>query len=220
MNYAVFISNGPILDQSKGMIQYENLLDENNNNKELGGRLGILPFANSSLELGFSYKHGIAGNEGDSLYKDVAASAFAFDWNYVSDISALKSTVTFRGQYNSLSVDKADYPLPTKAVNDTYTFDNKQTLYFAQLSLRPSLVSSKFFKNLEILARINGLTDPKDAAWSAKDKDGNGGTVTRTDLGLTYWFSWKTSLRLGYISTGMPDDTNSNEFLATFVYGL
>ncbi|NOX45766.1 MAG: hypothetical protein GXO89_02175 [Chlorobi bacterium] len=221
MNYVVFISNGPILDQSNGMVQYENLLEENNNNKELGGRIGILPFSNSSLEIGFSYKRGIAGNQGDSVYKDVAASAFAIDWNYVNDISAIKSTITFRGQYNSLSVDDAIYPVDesSKAAG-TYTFDNKQTLYFAQLSLRPSLVGNKFFKNLELSFRLNGLTDPQDAAWGAKDKNGKGGTVTRTDLGLTYWLSWKTSLRTAYVSTAMPDDSNTNEFLVSFVYGL
>jgi len=222
LNYVVYVSNGPILDQSTGMIQWENIMDENNNNKAFGGRIGFLPLSNSSLEIGFSLKHGIAGDQGDPVYKNIGVTAWAADLNYVTDIKPLKSTITLRGQFNSQKVDNAYYPLEEgDRANDTiYTFDNKKQVYFAQFSIRPSLVKSKFFKNLEMLVRFNSLTDPKDATWGAKDKNGNGGTIYRTDFGITYWMLWKASLRLAYETTKMPDNSKENAFLAEVVYAF
>jgi len=219
MNYVVFISNGPALDQGSetgGRIEYENVND-NNNNKEIGGRIGLLPLSNSSLEVGFSYKHGIAGDQGNIDYEKIAATAFAIDLSYVKAIDAIKSTINLRGQYNSLAVDKANYDLPD---GGTYTFDNTLQNYYYEFSIRPSMVANKHLKKVELLFRYNGLTSPKDAIWSAKDKNGNGGTLTRTDVGLAYWLSWKTGLRLGYEMLTMPDGTQTKEFLARFVYGF
>lgn len=222
MNYSLYISNGPLLSKDAngnptGVIQYENLLDENNNNKEVGGRIGFLPFSNSSLEIGFSLKHGIAGDQGNSVYGKTAATAYAVDLSYVKSIDAIKSTINFRGQFNSLKVDKANYYLTDST---TYTFDNSMKNYFAQFSIRPSMAQSKFLKKTELLLRYNSLTSPKDALWGAKDQNGNGGTITRTDIGLCYWLSWKTGLRLAYETTSMPDGTHENEFLTSFVYGF
>ena len=132
MNYSLYISNGPLLSKDEngnptGVIQYENLLDENNNNKEVGGRIGLLPLSNSSLEIGFSAKHGIAGDRGDSVYGKTGATAYAVDLSYVKSIEAIKSTINIRGQFNSLKVDKANYYLTDST---TYTFDNTMTKLF------------------------------------------------------------------------------------------
>ncbi|MFI5188350.1 MAG: hypothetical protein ACHQF0_16585, partial [Chitinophagales bacterium] len=145
MNYVLYVSNGPVLNTEMGMggmVQYENWND-NNTNKEIGGRIGFLPLSNSSLEIGFSAKHGIAGNEGESLYKDIAANAFAFDLSYINSIEAIKSTINFRGQFNSLSVTKANYQLTDST---TYTFDNTMKSYFAQFTIRPSMATSRFLR--------------------------------------------------------------------------
>jgi len=222
MNYSLYISNGPLLSKDEngnptGLIQYENLLDENNNNKEIGGRIGILPFSNSSLEIGFSEKHGIAGDRGDPIYGKTGVTAYAVDLSYVKSIDALKSTINIRGQFNSLKVDKANYYLTDST---TYTFDNTLQNYFAQISIRPTMAHSKCLKKTELLFRYSALTPPKDAVWGLKDENGNGGTVTRMDLGLDYWLSWKTGLRLAYESTALPNGTKAKEFLASLVYGF
>ncbi len=222
MNYSLYVSNGPLLSKDAngnptGVIQYENLMDENNNNKEIGGRIGILPFSSSSLEIGFSGKHGIAGDQGDPVYGKTGATAYAVDFSYVKSIDAIKSTINIRGQFNSLSVDKANYYLTDST---TYTFDNTMQNYFAQLSIRPAMASNRYLKKTELLFRYNALTPPKDALWGAKDKNGNGGTVTRLDIGLAYWLSWKAGLRLAYENTAYPDGTKVKEFLAKFVYGF
>jgi hypothetical protein len=220
MNYCLFVCNGPILHTEKemgGMLQYENWND-NNSNKEVGGRIGFLPFSNSSLEVGISLKHGLAGNEGDSLYKNIGATAYAIDLSYVKSLEAIKSTINFRGQFTSLTVDKADYLL----TDSTYysAFNNTMQSYFAQVSIRPSMLRNKFLRKLELMFRYNAVMPPKDAVWSPKDNNGKGGDITRMDFGLTWWMTWRTGLRLAYEDQRMPDGSQQKVFLARIATGF
>jgi hypothetical protein len=220
MNYVLFISNGPVLSstgESAGMVDYENL-DDNNSNKEIGGRIGLLPIHNSSLEIGFSLKHGKAGNATDEVYKNTGATAYAIDLNYAKSIASLKSTIGVRGQYSNVKVDNANYI--DEALDKSYTFDNTLSNYYGQFSFRPSLAENNFLKNLEFLYRYNSLTAPKDALWGPKDAAGKGGSVTRSDFGLAYWLSWRTGVRMAYETTSMPDKTKINEFLVRLVMGF
>jgi hypothetical protein len=219
MNYTMFVCNGPTLHTEKdmgGLLQYENWND-NNNNKEVGGRIGILPFSNSSLEIGLSAKRGIAGNQGDSLYKNIGATAYAVDFSYIKNIDAIKSIINIRGQFNSVTVNKANYQLTDST---TYTFNNTMQSYFAQFSIRPSMLHNKILRKTELLFRYSAVTPPKDAVWSPKDKNGIGGSVTRMDVGLCYWLTWRTGLRFAYEMTSMPDGTKNNAFVARFATGF
>ena len=229
LTYALYFSNGPQMSKDEngrptGVIQYENWND-NNNNKEIGGRIGFLPFSNNSLEIGFSAKGGLASSLGDTLFNqnhdtanyNVGASAMAFDFNFVKSFSDLKSIIGIRGQFTSFKMDKANYYLNDSA---TYSFDNSMTSFFAQLSLRPAMVENNFFKNLEFLVRYSAVTPPKDAIWGPKDKGGLGGTISRLDIGLDYWLSWRTGLRLAYEMTTMPDGTKSNMVVARLATSL
>jgi hypothetical protein len=219
MNYVMFISNGPVLSstgETAGMVDYENLND-NNSSKEIGGRIGLLPISNSSLEIGFSLKHGKAGDATDEVYKNTAATAYAVDLNYAKSIASIKSTICLRGQYSSVKVDDAKY---IDQEEKAYTFNNTMKNYFAQFSFRPTMSENNFLKNIELLYRYNSLTAPKDAQWGPKDLSGRGGNVTRSDFGLAYWLSWRTGLRMAYETTKMPDKTTSKEFLVRFVMGF
>jgi hypothetical protein len=221
MNYVIFVSNGPTLDgghdpATAGMIDYENLYD-NNNNKEIGGRLGLLPFSSSSLEIGFSGRYGKAGNQGDSIYNNIGVTAYAIDLSYNKSINPIKSSINIRGQYNAMMVDKANYYLTDSTM---YTFDNNLSNYFIQFSIRPNMLHNKFLKKTELMFRYNSLTAPKDAVWGAKDKNGNGGSVERIDIGLAYWLNWKSGIRMAYEDTSLPDGTKIDEFLASIVYGF
>ncbi len=222
LTYVIYISNGPTLskdanDRPTGVIQYENWND-NNNNKEIGGRIGLLPFSNNCLEVGFSYKHGIANSLTDTLFNqnrevsnyNIGATALAYDLNFVKSVPDLKSIIGIRGQYSSLKVDQANYYLNDSA---TYTFDNNLTSYFAQFSFRPAMVENCFFKNLEFLIRFNSVTPPKDALWGGK-------ATTRLDIGLDYWLSWRTGLRLAYEMTSNPDGSKTNMIIARLATGL
>ncbi|TSA34863.1 MAG: hypothetical protein D4R64_10785 [Porphyromonadaceae bacterium] len=216
MNYSLFLDNGPSLDKSNGMVDYENF-DDNNTNKEIGGRIGLLPFSNSSLEIGFSGRYGIAGDQGDLVYGKIGATAYAVDLSYVKSIEAIKSTINIRGQFNTLTVDKANYYLTDST---TYTFDNTMQNYYMQFSIRPTMAHSKCLKKTELMFRYNAITAPQDAVWAAKDNNGKGGTITRIDIGLVYWLNWRTGLRFAYEITSNPNGKQTKEILARFVMGF
>ena len=221
LNYNLFISNGPSLARSEetgellgGVVQYENL-DDNNTNKGIGGRIGFYPFANSSLEVGISGNTGKPGDEKaedgtDSPYKDITANALAVDLNYVKAIPAISSIIGIKGQFSSVSVDKANYSLSDSI---SYTYDNNLKSFFAQLSFRPATVNSTFLKNIELLYRYNVLTPPEEAVWGGKP-------ITRNDFGLCYWLSWRTGVRLAYETTTQDGDNTKNEFLVRYVMGF
>lgn len=220
LNWVFYVCNGPKLHTEKemgGLLQYENWND-NNSNKEVGGRIGFLPFTNSSLEIGVSGKYGIAGNEGDSLYKNIGATAYAVDLSYVKSIEAIRSTINLRGQFNSVKVDKADYLL----TDSTYysAFNNTMQSYFAQFTIRPTMVRSRFFKKLELMLRYCAVMPPKDAMWSPTYGKEKGGNITRMDIGLCYWLTWRTGLRIAYEMQSMPDGTHQNELMVRIATGL
>lgn len=219
MNYAVNISNGPKLNNGSedpkmgGTLEYENFYD-NNSNKEFGGRIGFLPFSNSSLEIGISGNTGKTGDATDSLYNNIKAKAFALDLSYVNAIKPLKSMINIKGQYNNVTVDKANYKDPMDSTGmTTYSFTNKSHVYYLQVSLRPALLEKGFLKNVELLVRYNSLSTPKEAAWG-------GGTTIRTDIGLCYWLSWRSGLRLAYETQKTPDGQRDNQFLIRFATGF
>jgi hypothetical protein len=241
MTYVGYVCNGPVLqlDPEMGGLTQEENLNDNNNNKEVGARLGLLPFANSSLEIGLSVKSAKVGGLQDSVYvigeqyksyKDVGSSAIALDWNYVKALAGIKSIIGLRGQWTQAKVDDAYYEVPegfTPAAggyapgdSSLYTFDNSMQSYYVQFSFRPATVDNACLKNLEFLLRYNSLTAPKDAAWGPKDKNGNGASVTRFDVGVDYWLNWRTGLRLAYESTSLADGTNRNFFLVRLATGL
>ncbi len=218
MNYAIYVSNGPKLNgdevgsNPEGTLEYENFYD-NNNNKAIGGRIGFLPFSNSSLEIGFSGNRGKVGSV-NSIYEKTAATAFAVDVSYVKSISELKSIINIKGQYNSVKVDDASYADASDSTGvGTYTFNNQSNVYYLQFGIHPAFVENNFFKNLEILGRYNSVTLPKEAFWG-------GGTSTRYDIGLCYWLSWKSGIRFAYENQKSPDGSTSDIFLVRFATGF
>lgn len=203
LSYALYVVNGPRIKdgteepEEAGMLSFENMND-NNNNKAVGARLGFLPFANSSLEIGASGYYAMPGSgkspfEGDTLnedlnYKDVTALLTAFDLSYVKIISPLKSIIDIKGQYNLSNISKATYFNPEDTMR--YTFNNNSSSYYAQLAFRPALVDNSFIKNLELVGRYSVYTTPKGSLWESEQ--------SQIEVGLNYWFTWRTVLKMSY----------------------
>jgi hypothetical protein len=218
LNYAVYVVNGPRLKyglnepEEAGMLSFENTTD-NNRNKAVGGRLGFLPFSNSSLELGVSGYFAKPGNEhtpfeDDSLYADleygdVKANLYAFDLSYVKFLSGIKGVIDIKAQYNISNVSDATYV----NMEDTsrYTFTNNATAYYAQLSYRPALVNSDFVKNFELVGRYSNMVTPEGSLWHS--------TQSQWAIGLNYWLSWRSVIKLSYQSTSIEtgDDDGGAE---------
>lgn len=80
-NYAFYSTNGPKLKDGSiepdeaGMLNFSNIND-NNVGKSFGGRIGYLPFTNSSTEIGFSFLNSKVGNS-ESEYSNVSAKLIA-----------------------------------------------------------------------------------------------------------------------------------------------
>ena len=209
MNYDVWVSNGIQLLHSSaedvGQFEYEAYLD-NNKNKAIGGRIGLLPFSNSSLELGFSYENDAKTGDMGTPEEGVGANMMAIDGNFYHQINQIKSTVRISGEFKKQDVTKYTYQIDSA---ESYTFDNSLTAWYATISLRPSGASGNFLRNLEIAYRYSQFNLPSDAPWG-------GDAITRTVIALDYWLKWNCVAKLALQNeTGM-----GSQFLAQVYYGF
>ncbi len=213
MNYVLYVANGARLNngeeekQLAGAVDYENYFD-NNNNKSIGGRIGYLPFSNSSLELGASYNTSKVGDV-NSEFKDIVANAYGADFSYHRAIQPIKTIINVKGQLNYLSVGEAEY---LNEAGEKYQFENNSYIYYVRASVRPALFRNKYIKRVELLARYNYSHLAENALW--------GGTTTRVDMGFSYWLSLRTGLRVAYEKTQLPSEKTFETVLVRFVTGF
>ena len=185
MNYDVALSNGNQL-QADGSLSSGNIVD-NNNNKTITARLGLLPFSNSSLELGVSGMFGKVGDR-NSAFQNVTGNLYAFDLNYVKTFNSV--LVNVKAQYNIANISNATYTSPADSTQN-YTFKNQIATGFAQCSLRPTS-SKSFLKNVELAGRYTSYNTPSNSTWGSDQH-----SVT---IGLDYWITWRTVIKLTYES--------------------
>ena len=195
LNYSIYVSNGPVLNLGdeepgeEGNLMYENYSD-NNKNKAIGGRIGFLPFLNSSLELGVSVQSAKPGDTG-SEYEKINTLMYAYDLNYVKQIDFLKGTVDVKAQLNVVNVDNAIYPDHDDSTGmGTYTYENKRDVLYVQLAYRPTMSKNKVIKNFEGVIRHSALNLPE---YAEENKD-----VTQNIFGLNYWANWRTVVKAAY----------------------
>ena len=210
MNYSVYVSNGPnlVIDEpgEEGILSYENA-DDNNNNKTFGGRIGFLPFSNSSLEVGGSWQLAKPGDKG-SVYENLKTQQYALDLTYVKQLDFIKGLFDVKAQWNWVNVDKANYiDSDDPTGNTTYTYDNKRNSVFAQAAYRPSMAPGKFLKKTELVFRYSGFNPP--AGSKEPDK------IKQYTYGLNYWINWRTAVKLAY-----QNQKNDNAFLVQFAVGF
>ena len=203
MSYSLYCVNGPEIKngteepEEAGMLSFENATD-NNNNKAIGSRIGILPLSNSSLEIGISGYYAMPGSakspfEEDSLnkdlnYKNVTALISAVDLSYVKLISPIKGVIDIKGQYNISNVSSAVYFNPEDT--SRYTFTNNCSSYYAQLAYRPAMATNNVLKNFEIVGRYTVYNTPNGSLWFNNQ--------SQIEVGLNYLFSWRTILKASY----------------------
>lgn len=218
LNYSLYASNGPKLNTGKenpmeaGMLEFENFRD-NNKNKALGGRIGLLPFSNSSLEIGGSFQVATVGDKDDSPYKDVKAQMFSADLNYVNTLDFLKGSIDLKGQWNHVKLDNASYKDQMDTTGQTfYSFDNVSTAYYAQLSYRPTLLKDTFLKNMELVVRYSNITLPEGALWEEEEK--------QTTFGINYWLTWRSVIKLAYETTQHEEGEREHGYRIQWAIGL
>ncbi len=182
-SYDVSFTNGLQL-LPDGELQGAGITD-NNKGKMVSGRLSLLPFSNSCLEVGVSGLYGGVADVGSS-FVNANAKMYGADINFVKTFNPF--LINVKGQYNKIKVTKQDYV--NTANSSTYTFDNNLTSSFGQFSIRPTGVDNKLLKNLELAYRYSNYTTPNNSTW--------GQNFHENAIGLDYWLSWRTVLKLTY----------------------
>ena len=192
-SYDLSITNGLQL-LPDGSLQGAGLVD-NNKNKTVTGRIAILPFSNSSLELGVSGLYGGVADEG-STYNNAKATMYGADLTYVKLVNPF--LINVKGQYNRMKVNAQSYIKPTDSTS--YSFDNKTSSSFAQVSFRPVSAESKLLKNLELVFRYVNYSTPNNSIL--------GQNYDEVDLGLDYWLTWRTALKFTYTKSHSVSSAN------------
>jgi hypothetical protein len=183
-NYDVAISNGMKL-LPDGSLQTAGITD-NNRNRTITGRIGWLPFSNSSLELGASVMTGKVG-DADLITESVKANLYALDMSLVENLKPFQLNI--KGQYSVTNIDHADYVNPTD-VGGTYSFTNHTKTGYIMAALRPMYSENKIIKNFELAGRYGNYTTPANSVWGTKDNS--------LAVGLNYWMNWRTVVRYTY----------------------
>ena len=196
MNYSFYLSNGPSLNTSSseiseiGQLNYSSA-EDNNKNKSFGGRVGLLPISNSSVEIGGSFQVGNVGAK-RTEYENVKAKQYALDFTYVNFLDFLKGMIDVKAQWNWVNVDQANYISPKDSTK--FTFNNKRDAAFFQAAYRPSMTQSKFLKKTELVFRYSGLNMQTGEVDPAKT------ILNQYTYGINYWYSWRTVLKFAYQS--------------------
>ncbi|HID39211.1 MAG TPA: hypothetical protein EYP36_06825 [Calditrichaeota bacterium] len=196
MSYSVYIINGPILNdgsdptvepEEAGKVIYEPTGKFESENKAIGGRLSILPFSSSSMEIGLSGFYSNVG-EDDTEYEDVSVLAYAMDFSFVKKISSLSGVIDIKAQFNAENVSDAYYT--NYEDSSRFTFKNNSSSYYVQLSYRPVNLGTMFFNSLELVGRYSALSFPEEALWTSSQ--------TQFAIGLNYWIDWRNVIKLSY----------------------
>jgi len=190
--YALYVVNGPAL-QEDGRLVY-GLIEDNNTNKAVGGRISWLPLSDLSLEVGLSAQYGKVGAS-ESAYEHITARLYAVDLTFRRNLIPLNSMLDIRGQYNRAEVDRTSYPGPTPG--EMISFDNTSQAYYIQGSLRPAYVENPLLKNLEFVSRYSKLMLPEEAPWGEERSE--------VALGINYWIDWRTVVKFSYLTMDIAE---------------
>jgi len=207
INYELYVSNGPqvlsdpAVPEEFGQFDYE-AYSGNNNSQAVGGRIGILPFSNSNLEVAYSFQSKSKTGEKGTRYANVGVVMHAFDLNYWGHLMSIKSDVRVIAEWKHQKVDNATY---FDAAGTPYNFDNSPTAYYVAGTIRPSHLTN-IIRNIELAARYSEFKRP--VVW--------GGDTKQLELSLDYWFKWNTVFKITYQD---KKDTDKAIY-AQFVFGF
>ncbi len=187
-NYAFYVSNGPNLNTATatkaGTLIFDNYEDINNN-KAIGGRVGVLPVP--EMELGYSFQVARVAPDG---FERVDAVIMGVDFSYVRYIDALGGIVDFRAEWVFSDVENATFDPAGSLGFGPLTFDNKRHGGYVQLAYRPSKNSSEILRRLEFVTRWDMIELPSGAPDETDEQ--------RLTFGLNYWLAPSTVVKAAY----------------------
>lgn len=213
LNYAVYISTSPLMnagaenynDAGKITFNTADFNTELNDKIGLGGRIGILPFRNSALEIGASYKwmqlkpgehyHGSVAHthpSSENLTSIYIGNMYAFDLSIQKVIPSLKGRIDIKGEAQYLDAGQNDFIKlsPSGKTEVGYSFFNTTKIGYVLLSYKPIFASKEIIKKAGIFVRGGTMELPLGSLWYENTKE--------ISVGLNYSFSWHNTLKLGY----------------------
>lgn len=199
VNYALYVTNGPQLLTSghhAGELRF-GFAGDNNTNKALGGRIGVLPIP--QLEVGFSMMGGRAGTNGDPT-SQVDALLWALDASYTRTWDQIKGTVDARFEFMRSDVDQDPSLIGG--------LDNERDGLYVQLAYRPDQLEN-FAKNLEGVFRFDDVDQP-----------GSGADRSRLTFGINYWLGPSSLGKVAYQVDDRDGPGDANALLIQFAMGF
>ncbi len=195
LNYAIWLTNGPALmtddPSTAGSLNFDNY-DDNNNDKAMGFRIGILPVP--QLRLGYSFQFSKVSPSG---FEEVDSTLHGIDFDYVETIEPIKGIVTARGGWVWSNLSTATYD-PTGSLGfGPIRFNNDRNGGYAEIAYRPTKADEQFLRNLEFVLRYDKLNIPSEAP--------GGGDQEQWGYGLDYWLTDRTVVKTAYINASEDD---------------
>ncbi len=206
-NYAVYVSNGPTLvdaetdDEEFGALDFEGI----SGNLAVGGRVGYLPIPH--LELGSSFQLSEADSDNGL---DADAFVLGFDASYVLDSRV--GLFDFRFEYAFSMVDDVTFDPMGDAGVGPLTLDNDRHGLYAQAAYRPIHSASEILQNFEVVGRYDYMSLP--------DEVHEGGERERWTLGVNYWLSPSSAVKLSVDTTDFEDEPQRESLQLMFVVGF
>ena len=211
-NYAFYVSNGPTLNSSDpataGTLDFNSYTD-NNDDKAVGGRVGFLPIP--GIEVGYGFETAKPGFQGTS-FADVRSLVQSVDLDVTRDSYLLKGRINLYAQYAWSKVDYAVYDPDGTLGFGPLAFTGKRDGGYAEFAYRPTKMDIDFIRNLELILRWDhlsrapsGLGVPEEDRWT---------------LGLDYWVSPSTVVKLAYEWDQPRGEANKNALLLQAAMGF
>jgi len=172
--YAFYVSNGPSIN-ADGTLGF-NDVNDSNNSKAVGGRIGWLPF--SGFEMGYGFETaGVTDPANGSNTLDVITHVI--DLNYIKNSKLILGTIDIRGQYSNRKIDRSA-SLP---------FDNSTSGGYGQIAYRPNRIGQAYLRDFEAVLRYDWIDVPKAAAFYDEQ---------RWTIGINYYLAASTMFKFAY----------------------
>lgn len=207
-DYAVYVGNGPRLSEDAGEgVLLEGFGSDNNDNKAVGGRVGLHPVPYVSVGVGGMHSR-IKGNEG------TGGGVSQGDYNLMDvDASYTKNSLNVRGEFIwahldglTTALDPGDAPAPISGVT--------WYAWYAQVSYRMAGVTdNRILRNFEPVFRysqykVNGPDAFKESA------------ERRWTVGLDYWFAPSIVGKAAYENHNFETKDDEDVFRLQIAFGF
>jgi len=214
-NYGFYVGNGPQLELEDGELEalaHEAFGLDDNNNKAIGGRVGIVPIPH--LEFGASFLVSDVRGKKEDVPGPITEGRYTL-WGL--DFGYTKAPWNIRAEYLKANLDsfssQAEPGVATELIPAT-----EWSAWYAQVAYRMTeRTDHRILKNVELVARY-GQFDVSGFEHFVE----NGRPEKRLSLGLNYWLSPSAVFKsaVAWRDFTFEDNIDSTEYRAQFAYGF